>query len=81
MGKESMYDEIQFKTGNEKLIKVLPNAADRLLGLLRKQGREALVLCEWRWWAGAALVFNTKWIWSMARQTETSSSLPAMCGW
>lgn len=28
-----------FKIGNEKLIKVLPNAANRLLGLLRKQGR------------------------------------------
>lgn len=27
------------KIGNEKLIKVLPNAADRLSGLLRKQGR------------------------------------------
>jgi iron-sulfur cluster assembly accessory protein len=36
-----MYDSIQFKTGNEKLIKVMPSAADRLLGLLRKQGREA----------------------------------------
>lgn len=28
-----------YKLGNEKLIKVLPNAANRLLGLLRKQGR------------------------------------------
>jgi len=28
-----------FKVGNEKLIKVLPNAANRLLGLLKKQGR------------------------------------------
>ncbi len=28
-----------YKIGNEKLIKVLPNAASRLLGLLRKQGR------------------------------------------
>lgn len=28
-----------YKIGNEKLIKVLPNAADRLLGLLKKQGR------------------------------------------
>ena len=28
-----------YKIGNEKLIKVLPNAANRLLGLLRKQGR------------------------------------------
>ena len=36
-----MYDSIQFKTGNEKLIKVMPSAADRLLGLLRKQGRGA----------------------------------------
>ena len=31
--------EIKFKIGNESLIKVLPNAADRLLGLLKKQGR------------------------------------------
>ncbi len=29
-----------YKIGNDKLIKVLPAAADRLLGLLRKQGRE-----------------------------------------
>jgi iron-sulfur cluster assembly protein len=28
-----------YKVGNEKLIKVLPNAASRLLGLLTKQGR------------------------------------------
>ncbi len=31
----------QFRVGNEKLIKVLPNASQRLTGLLRKQGREA----------------------------------------
>jgi len=30
---------IQFKTGNDKLIKVLPNAATKLTGLLTKQGR------------------------------------------
>lgn len=30
---------VNFKVGNEKLIKVLPNAAQRLTGLLRKQGR------------------------------------------
>ena len=30
---------IQFKVGNEKLIKVLPNAAARLSGLLERQGR------------------------------------------
>lgn len=29
----------QYKLGNEKLIKVLPNASQRLLGLLKKQGR------------------------------------------
>lgn len=29
----------QYKLGNEKLIKVLPNASNRLLGLLKKQGR------------------------------------------
>lgn len=28
-----------YKIGNEKLIKVLPNASAKLLGLLRKQGR------------------------------------------
>lgn len=28
-----------YKLGNEKLIKVLPNAAERLLSLLKKQGR------------------------------------------
>nr|WP_256200289.1 iron-sulfur cluster assembly accessory protein [Verrucomicrobium spinosum] len=28
-----------YKIGNEKLIKILPNASDRLLGLLKKQGR------------------------------------------
>lgn len=28
-----------YKLGNEKLIKVLPNAANKLLSLLRKQGR------------------------------------------
>ncbi len=32
--------EIEYKIGNESLIKVLPSASDRLLGLLRKQGRE-----------------------------------------
>lgn len=29
-----------YKLGNEKLIKILPDAANRLLGLLKKQGRE-----------------------------------------
>lgn len=32
--------EINYKIGNESLIKVLPGASARLLGLLRKQGRE-----------------------------------------
>lgn len=32
--------EVNFKMGNESLIKVLPAASERLLGLLRKQGRE-----------------------------------------
>src|SRR3569623_3291198 len=31
--------EVSYKIGNEKLIKVLPGAANRLLGLLKKQGR------------------------------------------
>ncbi|MBK8090936.1 MAG: iron-sulfur cluster assembly accessory protein [Verrucomicrobiaceae bacterium] len=30
---------VSIKIGSEKLIKVLPGASDRLLGLLRKQGR------------------------------------------
>lgn len=37
---EAIRTEPQYKLGNEKLIKVLPNASSRLLGLLRKQGRE-----------------------------------------
>lgn len=37
---EQRYPGIQFKLGNEKLIKVLPKASGRLTGLLRKQGRE-----------------------------------------
>jgi iron-sulfur cluster assembly protein len=32
--------EVNYKIGNESLIRVLPAAAKRLLGLLRKQGRE-----------------------------------------
>jgi iron-sulfur cluster assembly accessory protein len=31
--------EPTYKLGNEKLIKVLPGASNRLLGLLKKQGR------------------------------------------
>jgi iron-sulfur cluster assembly protein len=30
---------VSFKIGNEKLIKILPGASNRLLGLLKKQGR------------------------------------------
>lgn len=37
---EAVASQPQYKLGNEKLIKVLPNASSRLLGLLRKQGRE-----------------------------------------
>ena len=37
---EAVQTQPQYKLGNEKLIKVLPNASNRLLGLLRKQGRE-----------------------------------------
>ena len=33
------YPDLNIKVGNEKLIKVLPNASDRLRGLLKKQGR------------------------------------------
>ena len=33
------YAGVNFKRGNEKLIKVLPAASDKLTGLLRKQGR------------------------------------------
>ena len=32
---------VRYKIGNERLLKVLPAAAARLLSLLRKQGREA----------------------------------------
>lgn len=32
--------EVNYKLGNETLVKVLPNAAAKLLGLLKKQGRE-----------------------------------------
>jgi len=35
----AQYAGINFKRGNEKLIKLLPGASDRLAGLLRKQGR------------------------------------------
>ncbi|MFT4638428.1 MAG: iron-sulfur cluster assembly accessory protein [Verrucomicrobiales bacterium] len=31
--------EVTYKVGNEKLIKILPNASNRLTGLLKKQGR------------------------------------------
>jgi iron-sulfur cluster assembly protein len=34
-----MSDPPTYKLGNEKLIKVLPSAANRLTGLLKKQGR------------------------------------------
>lgn len=33
------YPGVKLKVGNEKLIKVLPSASNRLRGLLRKQGR------------------------------------------
>lgn len=33
------YPGVKLKVGNEKLIKVLPNASNRLRGLLQKQGR------------------------------------------
>lgn len=33
------YPGVKLKVGNEKLIKVLPNASTRLSGLLKKQGR------------------------------------------
>ena len=31
--------QTSYKIGNESLIQVLPNASDRLLGLLKKQGK------------------------------------------
>lgn len=37
---EERYPGIRFKLGNERLIKVLPRASERLSSLLRKQGRE-----------------------------------------
>ena len=33
------YPGVKFKIGNEKLIRILPNASNRLQGLLKKQGR------------------------------------------
>jgi len=36
---EERYPGVRFKVGNDKLIKVLPSASNRLSGLLRKQGR------------------------------------------
>ncbi len=35
----SRYAGVKFKLGNERLIKVLPSASDKLTGLLVKQGR------------------------------------------
>ena len=37
----SSTSSVRYKIGNERLLKVLPAAAARLLSLLRKQGREA----------------------------------------
>ncbi|RFC43466.1 MAG: iron-sulfur cluster assembly protein [Verrucomicrobia bacterium] len=39
MDAPTRYPGVNFKLGNEKLIKVLPRASDKLTGLLRKQGR------------------------------------------
>jgi iron-sulfur cluster assembly protein len=39
MDTTTRYPGVTFKLGNEKLIKVLPRASDKLTGLLRKQGR------------------------------------------
>ena len=36
---QTRYAGVKFKLGNERLVKVLPGASDRLTGLLRKQGR------------------------------------------
>ena len=38
--------EINYKIGNESLIQVLPNASERLLGLLENRVRLILVLSE-----------------------------------
>ena len=40
MSSPTQTPEVSYKIGNESLIKVLPAASERLLGLLRKQGRE-----------------------------------------
>ncbi len=39
MDTTTRYPGVTFKLGNEKLIKVLPRASEKLTGLLRKQGR------------------------------------------
>lgn len=39
MDPASRYPGVIFKLGNERLIKILPRASERLTGLLRKQGR------------------------------------------
>ncbi|MBU6302672.1 MAG: iron-sulfur cluster assembly accessory protein [Verrucomicrobia bacterium] len=39
MDATSRYPGVNFKLGNEKLIRVLPDASAKLTGLLRKQGR------------------------------------------
>lgn len=39
MDATSRYPGVNFKLGNEKLIRVLPDASTKLTGLLRKQGR------------------------------------------
>lgn len=39
MPEKTMVSDVNYKVGNEKLIKVLPSAAQRLTGLLVKQGR------------------------------------------
>ena len=73
---------INYKLGNEKLIKVLPNAATKLTGLLTRQGRaEHGALRVAVVGGGGALACNTKWTSSMAPQTGTSWSSPAMCVW
>ena len=60
-----------YKIGNEKLIKVLPNAADKLTSLLTRQGRAehgALRV------AAAVPGCKTSWTSSTGRPTVTSGS-------
>ena len=62
--------EINYKIGNESLIEVLPNASERLLGLLEKQGKADFGALRVAVVGGGVPAFNTRWILSMVQSTE-----------